>query len=186
MIFIKEKPVVPAVNTIFENALAVLGKEAQGYTIRPARTEDLDSVIRINREALPENYPRAFFEDLFNSYGKSFFVAEAPGGEVVGYVMCRVEYKPGFFKTLLVKSGHIVSIAVLKEHRDRGLGLGLMAHALKSLYENYRCSETYLEVRVSNTPAINLYEKLGYVKIRVEKQYYLDGEDAYIMARPLP
>ena len=40
-------------------------------------------------------------------------------------------------------------------------------------------------VRVSNTPAISLYEKLGFLKVSVSKRYYLDGEDAYIMARRL-
>ncbi|MEM0377952.1 MAG: ribosomal protein S18-alanine N-acetyltransferase [Thermosphaera sp.] len=186
MLFKKEKPPSPHISKIYEEALHALSTRSPGYVIRLAKMDDIDSVIRINRESLPENYPKAFFEELLKSYDKSFFVAESPSGEIVGYIMSRVEYKPGFFKTLLVKSGHIVSIAVLEEHRGRALGLGLMAYALKSLYENYGCSETYLEVRVSNMPAIRLYEKIGYVKIRVEKQYYLDGEDAYIMARSLP
>lgn len=176
----------PSVDELYKQALEKLSQEAPGYKIRLATENDITSVMSINYTTLPENYPRIFFEDLFKNWGKSFFVAESPSGEVVGYVMCRVEWKPGFFKKLLTKSGHIVSIAVLAQHRGKGLGYGLMALAMRSLYYEYGCSETYLEVRVSNTPAIELYKKLGYREVKREKAYYLDGEDAYVMARPLP
>jgi len=176
----------PSVEEIYREALARLESEAPGYTIRHAREEDLERVREINLRCLPENYPFYFFKELWSNWGRAFYVVVSPESEVVGYVMCRVEHKPGFYRKLLVRSGHIVSIAVLHEHRGRGLGYSLMAHAMKSLYEDYNCEETYLEVRVSNTPAISLYEKLGYEVVKVEPHYYLDGEDAYVMARPLP
>jgi len=50
----------------------------------------------------------------------------------------------------------------------------------------YKATECYLEVRVSNTPAINLYSKLGFMIVKIMKGYYADGEDAYVMARKLP
>ena len=175
-----------SIYSIFKEAQRRLDTVATGYKIRNATINDIDKVIEINLVSLPEHYPRGFFIDLLEKYNKAFYVVELPHGEVVGYVMNRIELKPGFFKYLLVKSGHVVSIAVLEQHRRRGLGYILMAYAMKSMYEEYKCSETYLEVRVSNTPAINLYEKLGYRKIKVERGYYLDGEDAYVMARKLP
>ncbi len=176
----------PSIYDLYSVALMKLKERAPGYRIRPAREEDLETVRRINYISLPENYPPYFFHDLWRNYGKAFYVAESPSGEVVGYVMCRVEYKPGFYRRFLVRSGHIVSIAVLEGHRNRGLGYALMTHAMKSLYEEYKCSETFLEVRVTNKPAIHLYEKLGYRIIKILHHYYLDGEDAYLMARPLP
>lgn len=176
----------PTVYEIYEEAVRRLLEGAKGYLVRNATHGDIDKVIEINMAALPEHYPRSFFVELLENWGKSFFVVESPERDVVGYVMCRVEIKPGFFRKLLVRSGHIVSLAVLENHRRKGLGYALMAHAMKSLYDDYNCSETYLEVRVSNTPAIKLYEKLGYKVAKVEKAYYLDGEDAYVMARKLP
>ena len=50
----------------------------------------------------------------------------------------------------------------------------------------YGAKEAFLEVRVSNTPAIELYKKMGFEIKRVERRYYVDGEDAYVMARKLP
>ncbi len=176
----------PSIYTLYEQAQEKLSLKSPGYKIRNAKEEDLATVMRINYVSLPENYPNYFFHDLWRKYGKAFYVAESPDGEIVGYVMCRVELKPGFYRKFLVHSGHIVSIAVLDQHRNRGLGFALMTHAMKSLYEEYKCSETYLEVRVTNKPAISLYEKLGYRIVKILHHYYLDGEDAYLMARPLP
>jgi len=178
--------VIPSLEDIFETAGKLLKIKASGYKIRNAIKNDISRVVYINRATLPENYPVFFFEDLLERYGKVFYVAESPSGEVVGYVMCRVEWKPGFFKKFIAKSLHIVSLAVLPEHRRRGLGYILMSYAMKSGFEEYGCRETYLEVRVSNKPAIKLYEKLGYRIAKIAHHYYLDGEDAYIMARPLP
>ncbi|MCQ4350370.1 MAG: GNAT family N-acetyltransferase, partial [Sulfolobales archaeon] len=46
----------------------------------------------------------------------------------------------------------------------------------------YEVNEVYLEVRVSNLDAIRLYERFGFLKMKVLKYYYADGEDAYLMA----
>jgi ribosomal-protein-alanine N-acetyltransferase len=40
-----------------------------------------------------------------------------------------------------------------------------------------------LEVRVSNSPAQNLYKKLGFFELQRRKAYYPDGEDAIVMAK---
>jgi len=54
---------------------------------------------------------------------------------------------------------------------------------MEALRREYGVEEYYLEVRVSNTPAINLYRKLGFETAGRIVGYYLDGEDAYLMAR---
>ncbi|ABM80831.1 ribosomal protein S18-alanine N-acetyltransferase [Hyperthermus butylicus] len=160
-------------------------RQGLGFIVRRARPEDLPKVIMINKVTLPEHYPEWFWREHLEKWGEAFFVAEVDG-EVVGYVMTRVEYGPPFVaKGLIVKKGHIVSIAVLEGYRRRGIGRALMEAAMEALKTRYGCKEVYLEVRVSNNPAIRLYEKLGFKKVKVLHMYYLDGEDAYLMAREL-
>ena len=161
-----------------------VGKGEGGYVIREVRLDDIDRVIYINRVTLPENYSKWFFMEHLEKWRDIFLVAEFKG-EVVAYIMTRVEWGIGFFTLRIIKKGHIVSIAVLPEYRRRGIATKLMVNVMKTLKEHYKCSEVYLEVRVSNTPAISLYEKLGFEKVKIIKGYYLDGEDAYIMARKL-
>lgn len=157
---------------------------AIAFVVREAQREDLDKVIKINREVLPENYPPFYFELHLYQFGKAFLVAEE-NGEVVGYIMCRVEYDNLYTNPSKVgKRGHIISLAVVERARRRGIGTALMVKAMESMKKFYEAEEYYLEVRVSNEPAIRLYRKLGYNVIKVIPNYYLDGEDAYLMARP--
>lgn len=149
--------------------------------IRNATKEDLPSIMYINSVALPENYPEYFFLYHLENWDKAFFVAEVEG-KVVGYMMNRVETGLGFSKKFIVKKGHVVSIAVLEGYRRMGIGEALMRAGIDSLRRNYNVDEIYLEVRVSNEPAIKLYEKLGFKKIKILEGYYSDGESAYLMS----
>lgn len=154
----------------------------QEYTIREFRPEDLERVIEINRKCLPENYPPYFFMMQYYNCPKAFLVAEMHN-EIVGYIMCRVEHGLSNFGIGVARKGHIVSIAVMPYARRKGIGKSLMIKAMENLKKEYNVDEYFLEVRVSNKPAISLYKKLGYKIVKVIKGYYLDGEDAYLMAK---
>lgn len=148
------------------------------FTLRRFREEDLEQVMHINRTCLPENYSAYFFIELYMNYPEAFLVAEV-GERVVGYIMCRIE--TGFSGFGLIKRGHVISIAVLPEYRRMGIGEALLREALRAMVEHYGVKECYLEVRVSNTPAINLYKKIGFEVDRIIRGYYADGENAYLM-----
>jgi len=93
------------------------------FNLRYFKPSDLQKVMHINRTCLPENYTSFFFLDLYERFPLTFIVAEE-NGEIVGYVMCRIETGlPNFGFLGLIKKGHVVSIAVLPEHRrERELG----------------------------------------------------------------
>ncbi len=150
----------------------------EDFRVRYFQSEDVASVQRLNQVFLPEHYPIYFFHENHRRFPKAFLVAEIKGS-IVGYVMCRVEKAFLWRKTL--NMGHVLSVAVDRNYRRRGIGRALMIEAEKNLRSEYGCNLIYLEVRVSNEPAINLYKKLGYRKLGVIPRYYHDGEDAYLM-----
>jgi ribosomal-protein-alanine N-acetyltransferase len=140
--------------------------------------------MHINRVCLPENYTDYFFIELHQRFPETFIVAEE-NGEVVGYIMCRIELGlSNFGFSGLLKKGHIVSVAVLHQHRRKGIGKALVAQALENM-RIYNAKQCFLEVRVTNTPAIELYKKLGFEITRTIHGYYSDGEDAYVMTKKL-
>lgn len=145
---------------------------------------DLKEVISINMVTLPEHYPEYFWQEIASEWRDIFLVAEI-NGKIVGYMMNRIEIDEGFFKRDYVRRGHVISIAVLPEYRRRGIGKALMIEGMRRMKELYKAEEVILEVRVSNTPAIELYRKLGFKVVRIIPRYYRDGEDAYLMAREL-
>jgi ribosomal-protein-alanine N-acetyltransferase len=153
--------------------------------IRPATDKDLDYVIAINIESLPEHYPLSFWIEHLNKFGDVFYVAEVDE-KVVGYILTRIEEGTSFFQhSKKVKKGHIVSFAVREGYRGKGIASYLLSTILGILSKLYDVTEVYLEVRVSNVVAVNLYKKFGFTIIQVLPEYYLDGEDAYLMAKQL-
>ena len=83
----------------------------------------------------------------------------------------------------LVDEAHITTIAVHPAVRGKGVGRALMSHMLTSAAASGMSCAT-LEVRSGNSPAITLYESMGFVNSGVRKNYYPDNrEDAVIMWR---
>jgi ribosomal-protein-alanine N-acetyltransferase len=145
---------------------------------------DLHTVMEINRTCLPENYSDFFFADLFRRFPETFLVSEE-AGKVVGYIMCRVEVGLSSFGFGgLMKKGHVVSVAVVNEHRRKGVGKALVLRAMEAM-KTYGAKQCYLEVRVTNEPAVNLYKNIGFEVTRTIHGYYADGEDAHVMSKKL-
>ena len=151
------------------------------YIIRRCEDRDLSAVVNINMVTLPEHYSDYFFESLLRELPEAFIVAEVDD-RVIGYIMCKIEFGFSNFRKLgFVKKGHVVSVAVLDQHRGKGIGKALMLEGINGVISR-KSDEIYLEVRISNTQAIRMYQKLGFqIKSRL-RSYYRDGEDAYLMA----
>jgi [ribosomal protein S18]-alanine N-acetyltransferase len=154
------------------------------YSIRACTAEDVPSIIRVNSLTLPEHYSDDFYYQILKMFPDTFFVAELDGS-VVGYIMCRIEYGLSLLRRFgLAKKGHIISIAVLEEHRSKGTGTKLIQQALQAVRSDSG-KEAYLEVRVTNTGAIELYKRIGFRVVSTLTGYYKDGESAHTMAMPL-
>jgi len=157
----------------------------EGFRIRGFSSEDLNRVTEINFECLPENYSSYFYLDLYRRFPKTFLVALADR-DAQGYIMCRIERGLSKLSTFRpTRLCHVVSIAVRELYRRKGMASALMEKAMRNGREEYNTTECYLEVRTSNYPAIGLYEKLGFEKVKRNPGYYIDREDAWTMAVPL-
>lgn len=138
--------------------------------IRSARPADLVAVSHIEEESFPSPYPPDLFSKLLQDHGDSFFVAEDISGEVVGY--CIASRERGL--------GHLISIAVLQEHRRKGLGTALLQFLTDYLVRK-DVSELWLEVNVENKETIKLYERFGFAGVMILENYYSDGASALRM-----
>ena len=65
----------------------------------------------------------------------------------------------------------IVEIGVIKEQRRRGVGYKLVSHLQKHCIKN-GIQKIFLSVAENNIAAISLYEKTGFNKIGIRKNYY--------------
>lgn len=157
----------------------------EGLRVRGFRSDDLNRVMEINFECLPENYSSFFYRDLHRRFPETFLVAEEDSA-IRGYIMCRIERGLSKLRNFRpVRQCHIVSIAVGGAYRRQGIATKLVLKAVRNARSEYNASECFLEVRVGNNPAIKLYEKMGFSKVKRNFGYYLDGEDAWVMALPI-
>lgn len=165
----------------YSDSLQTTLRRVGDYIIRRCEEKDLTSVISINMNTLPEHYSDYFFESILRELPEAFVVAEV-NDNIIGYIMCKIEFGFSNFRKLgFVKKGHVVSVAVLDQHRGKGVGRALMLEGVNGVVSR-KSDEIYLEVRISNEPAIKMYENLGFqIKSRL-RTYYRDGEDAYLMA----
>lgn len=78
----------------------------------------------------------------------------------------------------------IHSVAVDPAHRRRGLGTQLINAVIRRLPK--RCTSMVLEVRPDNTPARELYARLGFVHTGTRPDYYPDGSAGLTYVRHCP
>lgn len=144
-------------------------------TIRLARPEDLDAILRIERSSFGDPWDMAVMERDLSLPHARIEVLCTPEQEVVAFVDT----------WLVLDELEVHDIAVAPEHRRRGLGKLLLEHVL----ENCRLRgvrRVLLEVRESNIAAQRLYRSLGFEVIGRRRRYYQnDGEDALTMALEL-
>ncbi|CAH8526276.1 unnamed protein product [Schistosoma turkestanicum] len=149
--------------------------------VRNARPTDLLNMRDCNLDCLPENYQMKYYFYHGLSWPQLSYVAETDSGEIVGYVLAKMEEDPED-----VPYGHITSLAVKRSYRRLGIAQTLMNLALRAMVENFHARYVSLHVRKSNRAALALYKKtLHFVVSDIEPKYYADGEDAYAMKRDL-
>ncbi len=138
--------------------------------VRGLGYSDLPAVISIERRSFPTPWSLAMFV-LELSKPSGICLGAPVHGRVAGYLIC----------ARYAEVWHLMNIAVDPDSRRRGLGAAMLAEMLSRIGEDCPCT---LEVRTSNSPAIELYERFGFRSAGTRPRYYQDtGEDALIMWR---
>jgi len=139
--------------------------------IRRLTYADLPQVIAIERRAFPTPWSLAMFV-LELSKTSGICLAALRDGRIVGYLVCS-RYDSVW---------HIMNVAVDPDLRRRGLATAMLMRLFARVGD--AGAQFTLEVRCSNAPAIELYERHGFRSAGVRRRYYQDnGEDALIMWR---
>ena len=138
--------------------------------VRAMKPQDCKVTAELEKEIFSQPWSEKGFLDAISMEGNIFLVAEEDG-ELCGYI--------GMYLSL--DEGEITNVAVAPQKRGAGIGGMLLKEALV-LAEKRGVAQVVLEVRVSNQPAIQLYEKSGFKHCGVRKGFYdFPKEDAYIM-----
>lgn len=136
------------------------------------KNEDVLVVAEIEKECFSKPWSEKAIKAVINDDLSHFIVAKV-GNEVVGY--------GGMYSVM--GEGYIYNIAVKRKYRKFRIGTNIV-NELVNYSKIKSLNFLSLEVRKSNTPAINLYSNCGFKKIGNRKNFYTNPlEDAIIMTK---
>lgn len=142
--------------------------------LREWKYEDILRISEIEKECFPLE-PWSF-QMLASSFESETFygVIAEDGGEVAGY--------GGI--TVASDSADIDNIAVTEQYRNSGVATSILSRLINEAQKR-GVKKVFLEVRVSNTPAMSLYLKEGFKGAYARTRYYSDGEDCLVMVKEI-
>lgn len=153
--------------------MSAVTKNMQG--LRPMFEEDINGVMAIEEEVYEFPWTGGIFNDCMQ-VGYSCWVYQEED-VVVAYAVMSVA----------ALEAHILTIVVHPDRQGAGLGNMLLLHLLQ-IAKTQRAEKIFLEVRPSNSIAIGLYEKSGFILIGRRPNYYParhGREDAIVMVLDL-
>lgn len=139
--------------------------------IKDMSLEDLDQIMILEKACFSVPWTRDAFENEITKNMLAHYIVLIEDDVIVGYG--GVWY--------VMDEGHITNVAIHPDYRKKGYGKVLVYEMMKRAIEG-NLRQMTLEVRVSNVPAIKLYEKMGFESVGIRPKYYSDNhEDAMIM-----
>ena len=139
--------------------------------IRRLTYADLPQVVAIERRAFPTPWSLAMFVLELSKPG-GICLAAFDGETMVGYLIC------SRYDTVW----HLMNVSVDPGRRREGMATALLTALIERMGDP--AAQLTLEVRQSNSGAIQLYQRFGFRSAGVRRRYYQDnGEDALIMWR---
>ena len=138
--------------------------------IEDVKLEDFDRLDEIEHRTFTHPFSKETYIDLFLNHPYTVFFKLCDGDEIIGFIVL----------WMIFDEVQIISISIDPSVQRRGYGQFLLLYVM-AFVRNQKCKHITLEVRISNEKAIALYKKNGFAVVAVRKQYYPDGEDAYLM-----
>jgi len=155
--------------------------KTKSLRLLPAERDDLGRIKEIENAAFEDPWTEGMLlEDIEKSIEDKrllFLTAKDPeeGSSPCAYIIAFII--PGTF-------AEIQNIATAPERRRQGIARKMMLEIIARA-KDAKVKELELEVKSGNTPAICLYESLGFERTGLRTAYYQDGSDAVLMTKKL-
>jgi len=133
--------------------------------IRLAAQHDLKTILAIERVCFKKNaWTKDMFTDMFKDPMYTFFAVDS-GDRLVAYAVLKT----------VEQEAEIDNLVVHGDFRRRRIGELLLDKMLVQVTQS-GVKEVFLEVDTDNLPAMALYEKKGFKKLTLRKNYYGDSD----------
>ncbi|XP_076280918.1 N-alpha-acetyltransferase 30 [Lasioglossum baleicum] len=131
----------------------------------------MPDIMHLIQKDLSEPYSIYTYRYFIHNWPKLCFLA-MDGDKCIGAIVCKLD-----IHRKVIKRGYIAMLAVDVKYRKRKVGSNLVRRAIQAMMED-NADEVVLETEITNSPALRLYENLGFVRDKRLFRYYLNGVDA--------
>ncbi|KJZ72392.1 hypothetical protein HIM_08195 [Hirsutella minnesotensis 3608] len=111
-----------------------------------------------------------------------FMALDPDDASLIGVIVCKLEVHSSHSPP--TRRGYIAMLAVSSPFRGHGVATALVERAIDAMAKR-NADEIVLETEEANTPAMRLYERLGFLRSKKLHRYYLNGSSAYRLVLPL-
>jgi ribosomal-protein-alanine N-acetyltransferase len=134
-------------------------------TIKQATIKDLETLYKIEKECFTkEAFTKKQIRNLLQNSNAISLIAQT-NGETAGFVIGLT------YSNNKARIGHVITIDIAIKHRRKGIGMRLI-NELERKFVRKGVETCYLEVRIDNVVARELYRKQGYKETKQLKYYY--------------
>lgn len=139
------------------------------YSIKKANINDLEGIYNLELKANHILLSKENLKTDLKNANSIYVIAITPNKEIIATAGINI----------LVDNADITMVLTQKNYQNLGIATSLLNNIIQEC-KKLKLNNIFLEVRKSNTIAIQLYEKLGFKKISERKKYYDNEEDALI------
>jgi len=148
--------------------------DLRNFVIRPMKATDVRKVAMLEIEIFPDPWPEAAFSTELNQPDRGVLIAESDS-TITGYAAYITAYN----------EAHLTNIAVVPGFRGKNIAK-LLLNSIFGIAREADCEYIFLDVRPTNTAAIELYRKFGFYELYRRPNYYHNPvEDALVMVKNL-
>ncbi|KAI9147866.1 N-alpha-acetyltransferase 30 [Paramyrothecium foliicola] len=143
----------------------------------------LPAIRSLISKDLSEPYSIYVYRYFLCQWAHLCFMALNPqDSSLIGVIVCKLEVHSSHSPP--TRRGYIAMLAVASPYRGHGVATALVKKALGAMADR-NADEIVLETEETNTAAMRLYERLGFIRSKKLHRYYLNGNSAYRLVLPL-
>jgi ribosomal-protein-alanine N-acetyltransferase len=143
--------------------------------LRPMAEADLPAVMAIENAIYPFPWTQGNFLDSIAACYSCWIYAR--NGEVLGYAVVM----------LAADEAHLLNLSIAADYQRQGHG-SLLLRRLCDVARAQGARMIFLEVRPSNVAGLRLYDRHGFQRVGLRREYYparVGREDALVLGLPL-
>ena len=149
---------------------AIRKREQAKLNLRPMKPQDIKEIVNIEKDVFPEPWDAdIFYLTLIKEQCRC--IVGTVDENLASYM---IGCKEG-------KKFHLMNIAISREHWRKRYGTKMLNHLLKELEKDDSIESCFLELRIHNKAAFDLYKTFGFRVLQIEPGYYTNGDDAVVM-----